>query len=84
MKVINFAYLQYVEDSIQCWKFTFLAYRAIFRRSSAEGRCFKQSLKSLAREQLDMDIQSVGGHDSAEDAWAAMRLVLRAARSPHL
>ncbi|KAK6050809.1 hypothetical protein COOONC_11686 [Cooperia oncophora] len=54
------------------------------RRTGAEGRCFKQSLKSLAREQLDMEIQSVGGHDSAEDAWAAMRLVLRAARSPHL
>ncbi|PIO59699.1 exonuclease, partial [Teladorsagia circumcincta] len=30
----------------------------LFSRSSAEGRCFKQSLKSLAREQLDMDIQS--------------------------
>uniref|UniRef100_A0A7I4YHF3 Exonuclease domain containing protein n=1 Tax=Haemonchus contortus TaxID=6289 RepID=A0A7I4YHF3_HAECO len=48
----------------------------LFSRSTAEGRCF-QSLKSLAREQLDMDIQSeAGGHDSAEDAWAAMRLVL--------
>ncbi|KHJ76955.1 hypothetical protein OESDEN_23425 [Oesophagostomum dentatum] len=54
----------------------------LFSRSSAEGRRFKRSLKSLAREKLDMEIQSeAGGHDSGEDAWAAMRLVLRAVKS---
>ncbi|VDL70439.1 unnamed protein product [Nippostrongylus brasiliensis] len=53
----------------------------LFSRSPNEGRCFKQSLKSLALQNLDMEIQTEAcGHDSAEDAWAAMQLVLRAAR----
>lgn len=52
----------------------------LFLRSDVLGCTFKQSLKSLAREHLDMEIQAdPGGHDSGEDAWAAMQLVLKVA-----
>ncbi|KAE9418890.1 hypothetical protein Angca_008234, partial [Angiostrongylus cantonensis] len=51
----------------------------LFSRSNIEGRLFKRSLKSLAREKLAVEIQSEdSGHDSGEDAWAAMQLVVRA------
>ncbi|KJH41003.1 hypothetical protein DICVIV_13030 [Dictyocaulus viviparus] len=51
----------------------------LFSRSDTNGRCFRKSLKALAKEELGVEIQNDdwGGHDSGEVAFVAMQLAMK-------